>query len=249
MPSPRALGLASSASFRASAAPRPLRVDLLGFHPDRVEEQSRLEARFDALLDAAQIGAWIERLSARPHPVGSPYGKENAEFMLALFGQWGWDAEIEPYEVLFPTPKVRLVELLEPESLTLALEESAIDGDPVSTPERRAAAGLQRLLDRRRRHRRAGVRQLRGAGRLPRAREARHQRRRQDRSRPLLRLVARHQAEGRGREGSDRLPDLLAIPKTTASSRATSIPRAASGRRTAPSAARSPTCRSSPAIR
>jgi N-acetylated-alpha-linked acidic dipeptidase len=107
--------------------------DLLGFHPESVEEQAKLEARFDELLGAEQIGAWIERLSARPHPVGSPYGKENAEYMLGLFREWGWQADLEEYEVLFPTPEIRIVELLEPESITAGLEEMSVAGDPVST--------------------------------------------------------------------------------------------------------------------
>ena len=34
----------------------------------------------------------MKRLSARPHHVGSPYGKENAEFMAGLFRSWGYDA-------------------------------------------------------------------------------------------------------------------------------------------------------------
>ena len=49
----------------------------------------------------------MQRLSARPHHVGSPYDKDNAEWMLAQFKEWGWDAQIETFDVLFPTPKER----------------------------------------------------------------------------------------------------------------------------------------------
>ena len=56
----------------------------------------------------------MKRLSARPHHVGSPYDKDNAEWILAHFKEWGWDAHIENFDVLFPTPKERLVEMLEP---------------------------------------------------------------------------------------------------------------------------------------
>ena len=56
----------------------------------------------------------MQRLSARPHHVGSPYDKDNAEWILAKFKEWGLDAHIETFEVLFPTPKERVVELVEP---------------------------------------------------------------------------------------------------------------------------------------
>ena len=74
----------------------------------------------------------MERLSARPHHVGSPYDKDNAEWMLAKFREWGWDARIETYDVLFPTPKERLVELVAPTRFKAALEEPAVPVDPTS---------------------------------------------------------------------------------------------------------------------
>src|SRR6185436_7374931 len=43
-------------------------------------KQHALEARFDASLSRENQQAWLKRLAARPHHVGSPYGKENAEF-------------------------------------------------------------------------------------------------------------------------------------------------------------------------
>ena len=57
--------------------------------------------------DRANLRQYMQRLSARPHHVGSPYDKDNAEWMLAKFKEWGWDAKIENYYVLFPTPKER----------------------------------------------------------------------------------------------------------------------------------------------
>jgi N-acetylated-alpha-linked acidic dipeptidase len=74
----------------------------------------------------------MRRLSARPHHVGSPYGRENAEWILARFREWGLDARIETFEVLFPTPKERLVEMIEPSRFRLALEEPALAADPTS---------------------------------------------------------------------------------------------------------------------
>ena len=110
----------------------------------------------------------MKRLSARPHHLGSAYDKENAEFIASLFKSWGYDTNIEHFDVLFPTPKTRVVELIAPERYTAKLAEPALAGGRDVEPDRRAAADLQRLLDRRRRHRRAGLRQLRHARRTTR---------------------------------------------------------------------------------
>ena len=73
-----------------------------------------LEERYRAIPEAAAIGRYMERLGARPHHVGAPYTKDNAEWMLARFREWGWEARIEIYDVLFPTPKERLLEMTAP---------------------------------------------------------------------------------------------------------------------------------------
>ena len=65
----------------------------------------------------------MQRLSARPHHVGSPYDKDNAEWMLGKFKEWGWDAKIENYDVLMPTPKERELELTEPGHFRAKLQE------------------------------------------------------------------------------------------------------------------------------
>ena len=92
------------------SADRPL----LGFSPEAAAAQRALEARFDEALQADNLRAWHKRLAARPHPVGSPYGRENAEFLLGLFRSWGYDARIETFDVLFPTPRTRVLEMTAP---------------------------------------------------------------------------------------------------------------------------------------
>ena len=74
----------------------------------------------------------MERLTARPHHVGSPYDKQNAEWILSKFKEWGLDAKIESYDVLFPTPKERALELVEPTRFTAKLQEPTVPGDPTS---------------------------------------------------------------------------------------------------------------------
>ena len=90
------------------------------------------DAKFRELPHASNIRASVERISARPHHVGSPYDKDNAEWMLARFKEWGWDAQIETFSVLFPTPTERVLELIEPTRFTAKLEEPVVAVDPTS---------------------------------------------------------------------------------------------------------------------
>ncbi len=90
------------------------------------------ESRFLTIPSPDNMREDMRRLSARPHHVGSAYGRENAEWILARFREWGWDARIETFDVLFPTPKERLVEMIEPTRFRLALEEPSLAADPTS---------------------------------------------------------------------------------------------------------------------
>src|SRR5262245_33526802 len=90
------------------------------------------DAKFRELPQASNIRASMERMSARPHHVGSPYDKDNAEWLLARFREYGWDAQIETFSVLFPTPTERLLELVEPTRFTAKLEEPVVAVDPTS---------------------------------------------------------------------------------------------------------------------
>jgi N-acetylated-alpha-linked acidic dipeptidase len=105
---------------------------LLGFDRASTSAERALESRFDATLRAEDLRAWLKRLSARPHHLGSPYGKENAEFIASQFRAWGFDTQIEEFSVLFPTPKTRVVELIAPQKFTAALAEPAIAEDATS---------------------------------------------------------------------------------------------------------------------
>jgi N-acetylated-alpha-linked acidic dipeptidase len=91
------------------------------------------DATFRGLTEAKSIGEFMRTLSARPHHLGSSYGKQNAEWILARFKEWGWDARIETYDVLFPTPKERVLELLEPTKFKASLEEPPVAVDPTSS--------------------------------------------------------------------------------------------------------------------
>jgi len=91
------------------------------------------DVTFRGLIDAKNIGEYMRVMSARPHHLGSSYGKQNAEWILARFKEWGWDAKIESYDVLFPTPKERVLELLGPTPFKARLEEPPVAVDPTSS--------------------------------------------------------------------------------------------------------------------
>jgi N-acetylated-alpha-linked acidic dipeptidase len=105
---------------------------ILGYSKESGEAQLKAEEKFDRYLSTKNIDDWIKRLSARPHHVGSPYGKANAEYMRDLFKSWGYDAELETYYVLFPTPKSRLLELTGSNPYKAKLEEPALKEDGTS---------------------------------------------------------------------------------------------------------------------
>jgi N-acetylated-alpha-linked acidic dipeptidase len=103
-----------------------------GFTAQSSPAEVKWEQRFKAMPDPQRMRANMERLSAHPHHVGSPYDKENAEWILAQYKQWGWDAHIEEFQVLFPTPKLRLLEMVAPTKFTAKLEEPAVAVDPTT---------------------------------------------------------------------------------------------------------------------
>jgi N-acetylated-alpha-linked acidic dipeptidase len=90
------------------------------------------EEKLRAIPVPQNMRDYMQRLSARPHHVGSPYDQDNAEWILAKLKSWGLDAKIENFDVLFPTPKERLVEMVEPVKFTAKLEEPAVAIDPTS---------------------------------------------------------------------------------------------------------------------
>ena len=104
---------------------------LLGFTPESALHQRIIETRFDAALDAKDQLTWLKRLSARPHHVGSPYGLSNAEYMRDLYASFGFQARIETFQVLFPTPKTRVLEM---GGFRAKLREPEVQGDATSKP-------------------------------------------------------------------------------------------------------------------
>ncbi len=105
---------------------------ILGFANDRVAAHRALEGRFDDALRRENLREWMRHLSSHPHHVGSPFGKEVAEFLAEKFRAWGYDTEIETFHVLFPTPRVRRLEMTAPTRFTASLAEPALAEDATS---------------------------------------------------------------------------------------------------------------------
>jgi N-acetylated-alpha-linked acidic dipeptidase len=92
-----------------------------------------LEQKFDAQLQTSDLEAWMQQMSAKPNHVGAPHDKANAEFTLQQFRSWGWDAQIETFDVLYPTLKQHSLELVAPTHFVAALKETPVEGDATST--------------------------------------------------------------------------------------------------------------------
>ena len=105
---------------------------LISLETASAQNQKQLESSFDSNLSSENIGKTIKELSLKPHYLGSVGSKEVAENLLAKFKSYGWDAAIETYQVLFPSPKVRMLEMTAPTKYKAILEEPAYKEDATS---------------------------------------------------------------------------------------------------------------------
>ena len=112
-----------------SSTPKPL----FGYSTESSRVERDWEQKFRQIPSPDQLRENMRRLSAYPHHVGSAYDKDNAEWMLAKFKSWGFDAQLESFDVLFPTPKERLVELIAPTKYRAKLQEPPVPGDSTSS--------------------------------------------------------------------------------------------------------------------
>ena len=123
----------SAAVSTRVAATGPDAESLRGFSGSRAAAHRELEARFDASLDPSNLRTWMKQMSARPHHVGSPYGRENAEWLAKLFRGWGYETRIDEYQVLLPTPVTRVLELVAPSAFVASLREPPLKEDATSS--------------------------------------------------------------------------------------------------------------------
>jgi len=103
---------------------------LLGFDETTSTIQHQLETEFDSHIDRAEMDEWLREFSSEAHHVGSPKGKKNADALAALFRSWNYAVEIAEYQILFPEPLTRELELLYPYQFTASLTEDSLEEDP-----------------------------------------------------------------------------------------------------------------------
>ena len=129
--SPAGAGPAGPAGSLPDGA-APSAPPLVGFTAEGSTRQRQLESRFDAALRADDLRSWMKQMTAYPHHVGSRWGKENANFMAGLLRSWGYEVAVEEFQVLFPTPKTRLLELEAPVRFRARLAEPPLPEDATS---------------------------------------------------------------------------------------------------------------------
>jgi N-acetylated-alpha-linked acidic dipeptidase len=109
---------------------------LFGYSADSSRTERQLEEKLRAIPSPDNLRAYMQRLSAHPHHVGSPYDKDNADWIASKFKEFGLDTHIEQFDVLFPTPKERVVELVEGgPKFTAKLQEPALSQDSTSNQQ------------------------------------------------------------------------------------------------------------------
>jgi N-acetylated-alpha-linked acidic dipeptidase len=96
-------------------------------------DQAKLEHDFDAAIRPAEMSGWMKLMAAEPNNVGTEHDKTNAEWERDQFQKFGWDAHIESFSVLYPTPVSETLELLGPKPFTATLVEPPIPGDSSAT--------------------------------------------------------------------------------------------------------------------
>ena len=124
---------AFATALGASSTPPAPTATMLGFSAESAARQRALEQRLDAQLNARDLQEWLQRMSAGANHVGAPHNKENAEFVQRQFREWGWNAQIERFDVMYPTLLEHKLELVAPTRFIARLKEPAVAGDSTSS--------------------------------------------------------------------------------------------------------------------
>ncbi|MGZ5930326.1 MAG: PA domain-containing protein, partial [Rhizomicrobium sp.] len=103
-------------------------------------DYASLTTRFDASINPRELDGWMKLLAAEPNQVGSQHDKTNADWILKQFQNFGWDAHIETYRVLYPTPVSETLEMpnLNGKPWKATLQERPIAGDSSATAKQYA---------------------------------------------------------------------------------------------------------------
>ncbi|HQV05779.1 MAG: transferrin receptor-like dimerization domain-containing protein [Chitinophagaceae bacterium] len=105
---------------------------IMGFTEAAAQKQIAWEKLLDENIQASNQDQYMQFLTSHPHHVGSPQDEKNAKYMADLFKKWGYQTSIESYYVLFPTPKLRKLELLGDNYFNASLMEPVVKEDKTS---------------------------------------------------------------------------------------------------------------------
>src|SRR5215467_12214784 len=123
------LAIVTTAIFALPALTQERPAAMDGFSAESARTEQQWEDKFRAIPEPNRMRDAMKLLSAHPHHVGSPYDQENAQWLVKQFQSYGWDAHIETFKVLFPTPQERVVEMTEPTHFVAKLQEPALPQD------------------------------------------------------------------------------------------------------------------------
>ncbi|HEY4937329.1 MAG TPA: hypothetical protein VII44_12145, partial [Puia sp.] len=103
-----------------------------GFNDSSAMEELKKEKAFDDLISRENIGLTIRDLSSVPHNLGSAGSKEVAEKIQQKLRDYGFETHMDVYQVLFPEPKIRILEMTAPQTYRALLKEPALKEDATS---------------------------------------------------------------------------------------------------------------------
>lgn len=126
------IALVGGTAVGVAESPPPL----AGYSRASGQAEQRWEEKFRSMVEAEKIRRNDKYLSAFPHFAGTPQDRKNVAWILSRFKQYGWDAHIETFYVLLPTPRRRLVEMIAPTHYQAKLEEPTVPADPTSSQHR-----------------------------------------------------------------------------------------------------------------
>jgi N-acetylated-alpha-linked acidic dipeptidase len=108
---------------------------LRGFSEESARVQREWESKFRSIPEPDSLREAMRVLSRRPHHLGSARDSVNADWIVQKLRSWGLDAKVETFQVLFATPKERIVELVAPHRFRASLREPALKEDPTSSQQ------------------------------------------------------------------------------------------------------------------
>jgi len=117
------------------------REGIRGFTSGRVAEEQVLEQKFRTIPDPGHVEANLRHLTSEPHLAGTDGSKRVADWLLAQYQSYGFDAQIVKYSVWMAQPKEVKLELVAPLKQALATPEEPIAEDK-DTYDKRAVVGF-----------------------------------------------------------------------------------------------------------